>query len=124
MKKKEDDWAYWPQKFVLCDCGSEGLFMLRNSWKEEGFAADEVYFNFAKFGRYDDRPRLKERIRWAWEILTNKNHIPDHLIIGKKQAQDIVDFLNENLLNETENKRVGKDKSHGRDDKVRVHDPL
>lgn len=76
-------------KYLNCDCGSEVLFI---HYDAELFLFDfSIYESLASF---ETKNSWKNKIRYIWRILTNHHPYNDQIVLSKKKAKMLADFIN------------------------------
>lgn len=75
----------------MCLCGTHSLQI---EYDDEGYSSNGE-FNVAiwKYGRGSEKLTLKEKIRWMWRILRTGNPWADSVVLTKKDANKLSEFL-------------------------------
>lgn len=80
-------------KVFLCKCNGEGI-AIEN--EDEG-----INFSFWQRGFYSKQPvGIKERIRWAWHILTTGTFWTDEVILDYDTAQELSNEIERLVIKE------------------------
>jgi len=81
--------------FLECSCYSEGIKFDYN--KEENTLEISIY----QRGLTPRTRSWKEKLRWIWQIITKDNVYGDEVMLEKNNIHRLVEFVNENLSNNT-----------------------
>jgi len=82
--------------FVKCSCYGEGA--LFSAPIEDKGTIDMLYVSFWSQGLGDPRYlRFKDKIRFIWQVIRKGRPYEDELVLVKKEAEEIRNYLNEIL---------------------------
>lgn len=79
------------EKFFLCQCHAEGVWITKESNEKE------FYFSLWGQGRYPKTPRLWDRLRNCWKILTTGVAYEDQIVLSSDTAKKMANFIVGNL---------------------------
>ena len=75
------------EKFIPCDCGSEGIMVSHERDEENGLPLiDFAYFTEGHDGR---TLTLRQRLKWCWRILITGKPWTDMVTLNQKSAREL-----------------------------------
>jgi hypothetical protein len=81
------------EKFILCDCGAEGLLFSKVSPDFD----KEIYVALFTYGTYQrTKPSIWQRIKFCLHYLKSPQQTSDQIILSFDKAQELGKWLIEN----------------------------
>ncbi len=86
VKRKKDI-----EKFFFCECHAEGVWITKD-------AIDKVFYLSLWGNGYSPKtPRLWDRLRTCWKILTTGTAFEDQIVLSSKTAKNMANFISSNI---------------------------
>jgi hypothetical protein len=80
------------EQFFPCDCRTEGLMCSKIIDDDE----KSIYLAMYRFGTYNEKPSIIERLKFCWWHLNTGSYYNDQIILTYDKAKKIGNWLIEN----------------------------